>query len=362
MYVITNREIVDGRKGLSQFGKKLNEKGANELRAVRVTREGRSTKVEVLRDKLHAATAARLIEQHNLPLDPDEQYYASLRVACDVFEQAQCDKCHILFYIHGYNNDMRDVVQQAFDLERRYGVIVIAFSWPANGGGLRGVASYKADKRDARASAGALERTLQITHRYFRLLTESRRRVLFEKADGKHPNNPVQRDLLYSKLLDMDCPFTVNALFHSMGNYLLKQMLKSTITEGNALNFDNIVLAAADTNNLDHALWVEQLNTRSRCFVAINERDYALGASRAKTGSDQLARLGHYLRSLDAKNAHYINFTNAKGVERSHSYFDDNADENDQVFHFFARAFKGEAAEDALIYHPEGNWYGFVGL
>ena len=53
MYVITNREIVDGRKGLSQFGKKLNEKGANELRAVRVSRQGRSTKVEVLRDKLH---------------------------------------------------------------------------------------------------------------------------------------------------------------------------------------------------------------------------------------------------------------------------------------------------------------------
>ena len=53
---------------------------------------------------------------------------------------------------------MRDVMDAAFDLEKRYEVEVIPFSWPANGGGVGGKLSYLSDKRDARASAGALER------------------------------------------------------------------------------------------------------------------------------------------------------------------------------------------------------------
>lgn len=359
MYVITNREIVRGKTGLSQFGKTLNAKGSNELRVAEVKDVNGRQSVKVLPDRLSSKTASNLIRKHKLPLDPDDRYFASLRVACAVVERARKEKSHVLFFVHGYNNDMRDVVSRARDLERRYGVIVVAFSWPSNGGGVKGAASYKADKRDARASTGALERTLKIMHKYFRLLTESRREELLALATSKHPNNPVDRDSLYARLLEKDCPFTVNAMYHSMGNYLLKQMLKSTISEGNNLTFDNILLVAADTNNLDHKLWVQKLGVRSRCYIAINERDYALSASRAKAGSEQLARLGHYLRALDAPNAHYVNFTDADDVDRSHAYFGEPAEKNEQLFVFFKRAFQGEPAEDQLSFHAEGNWYGF---
>jgi len=358
MYVITNRSVDENAPGLEKFGARVNEKGPHELRAFEVTRHGRGWKVELLDDELPPSEAKQLIERHRLALDPQETHYASLKVACSVAGRARRTKSHVLFFVHGYNNDMADVLARAHDLEQRYGVIVVPFSWPANGGGVSGTVSYKSDKRDARASAGALERTLQIIHKHLRLLTDARRTELLEKANGKHPNNPTARDELYGKLLDKDCPLTVNALFHSMGNYVLKQSLKSSLSHANQLTFDNIVLVAADTNNLDHSLWVDRLAFRKRCFIAINENDYALGVSRAKSGSDQLARLGHYLRNLDASSAHYVNFTDAAWVRKSHGYFGDPSKKNGDVFTFFKRAFTGESAEDGLRFHAEGNWYG----
>ncbi|MDJ0938758.1 MAG: alpha/beta hydrolase [Woeseiaceae bacterium] len=358
MYVITNREVLDNKTGLDQFGKRPNRKGPNELRLAEVTRKGGGWHVKFLEDELPKSESAKLIRDNRLPLDPKARHFASLKVACGLADKARSRKRHILFFVHGYNNDMQDVIEQAYSLQRRYNLIVVPFSWPANGGGISGTASYKSDKRDARASTGALERAIQKVHDYLRGLTEARRQELWEKAGDKHPNNHQAREELYTALLDKDCPFTLNAMFHSMGNYLLKQMLKSSISEGTGLTFDNVLLVAADTNNLDHENWVPQIQFRKRCFVTINENDYALAASRAKSGSEQKARLGHFLRNLNANNAHYVNFTDASWVRKSHSYFNEPAQKNARVREFFQRAFTGESAEDSLRFHSEGNWYG----
>lgn len=359
MYIVTNREVIDSKTGLEQFGKRVNAKGPNELRLAEVTRRGRGWQVEFLEDELPKKLARELIQRHELSLNPAEKHFASLKVACDLADKARSRKRHILFFVHGYNNDMEDVVEQAYALQERYRVIVVPFSWPANGGGVSGTASYKSDKRDARASTGAMERAMQKVHGYLKGLTEARRQALWREAGERHPNNNPAREALYAKLLDRDCPFTVNAMFHSMGNYLLKHMLKSSIADGTGLIFDNVLLVAADTNNLDHSLWVERIKFRKRLFVTINEDDYALAASRAKAGSEQLARLGHFLRNLTANNAHYVNFTDAPWVRKSHSYFNDPAKDNEQVREFFARALTGDTAEDSLRFHAEGNWYGF---
>ncbi|MEO1245487.1 MAG: alpha/beta hydrolase [Pseudomonadota bacterium] len=358
MYVVTNREVDNNKSGFNKFGKNANAKGPNELRAAQVIRQQNSWQVKILEDKLDQAEAKKLIEKHKLKLDPTAQHYASLKVACSLVEEARKTKSHILLFVHGFNNDLADVMARAHDIQSRYNVIVLPFSWPADGGGT-GTLSYKKDKRDARASAGALERTLMIMHKYLQLLTESQRNELFLKAHKKHPQNAMARDALYAELLDKSCKFTVNAMFHSMGNYLLKHSLKSSVSEGNRLIFDNIALVAADTNSLDHSLWVERLQFRSRCYITINEKDYALAASRAKSGSEQLARLGHFLKHLNAANAHYINFTDASWVRNSHGYFGDPAKKNDDVFEFFNKAFTGAHGEEDLRFHPEGNWYGF---
>ncbi len=360
MFVITNREVFedDGKSGFDKFGKRANAKGPNELRVAEVTRRQNSWRVSILEDELDQAEAARLIKKHKLSLDPSAQHYTSLKVACKLVEEVRKKKSHILLFVHGFNNDMEDVMARAHDIQSRYNVIVLPFSWPANGGGT-GALSYKKDKRDARASAGALERVLMIMHKYLQLMTEAQRNDLLAKAIAKHPENAMARDALYAELLDKSCKFTVNAIFHSMGNYLLKHTLKSSISEGNRLIFDNISLVAADTNSLDHGLWVERLQFRSRCYITINERDYALAASRAKSGSEQLARLGHFLKHLNAANAHYVNFTDASWVRNSHGYFGDPSKKNKDVFEFFEKAFSGAHGEEDLRFHPEGNWYGF---
>lgn len=357
MYVVTNRRIIEGESGLAQFGKTPNEQGNNELRLARVTKRGTGHSVEFLQDELDPEEAKRLIAEYKLALDPGERHFASLRVACEIVRRAREHKRHILLYVHGYNNDMSDVMRDAFDLHERYGVEVIAFSWPANGGGVGGKISYLSDKRDARASAGALERTLKKMHEYLMLISESSRLRLLQRAANKFPDNPERRDAYYAELLRKECPYTINALFHSMGNYLYKQMLKSTVNEGNSLIFDNVILCQADTNSERHDDWVDAIAHNRRVFITINENDYALRLSRIKPGDAQRARLGHYIKGLDSRTAHYINLTNASWVNNSHSPFGEPARKNEKLRDFFLNAFTGQPAEEPLRFRPEGNWY-----
>lgn len=357
MYVITNRRVLESASGLEQFGKSPNENGNNELRLARVTRRGRGFSVEFLDDRLDPGEAREFISEFRLDLDPDDDHFASLKVACRMVRRARERKRHILLFVHGYNNDLSDVMRAAFDLRDRYAVEVLPFSWPANGGGVGGKLSYLSDKRDARASAGALERALKKLHEYLMLVSESSRKELRDRAEEKFPDNAERRNALYAELLRKDCPFTINALFHSMGNYLYKQMLKSSINEGNSLIFDNVVLCQADTNNAEHAEWVDTISHNRRVFVTINENDYALRLSRIKPGDAQRARLGHYIKRLDSRVAHYINLTDASWVQKSHSPFGDPAGRNEELAAFFRQAFHGEPAEEPLRYRPEGNWY-----
>jgi esterase/lipase superfamily enzyme len=357
MFVITNRRVNESATGLDQFGKAPNEKGNNELRLARVTRRGKGHEVEFLDDELDKGEARELIKEYKLDLKSSETQYASLKVACDTVREARERKRHILLFVHGYNNDMRDVMQAAFALQDQYEVEVLPFSWPANGGGVGGKLSYLADKRDARASAGALERTLKKVHEYLMLISESSRVELREKARKKFPENAERRNALYAELLRKDCPFTVNALFHSMGNYLYKQMLKSSINEGNHLIFDNVVLCQADTNNAGHPNWVDEIAHNRRVFITINENDFALRLSRLKPGDAQRARLGHYIKRLESRTAHYINLTDASWVQKSHSPFGEPSEKNDKLGRFFREAFTGAPAEEGLRFRAEGSWY-----
>jgi esterase/lipase superfamily enzyme len=275
-------------------------------------------------------------------------------------DRARRRKRHVLFFVHGYNNDVAAVLERAGSLERRFPVEVVAFTWPANGGGARGALSYLSDKRDARASAGALERTIVKMQDYLRSLTEAERSTCWAQAERKHPANVEMRDALYARLMERRCPFTVNMMAHSMGNYVLKQAVKSSLSEATRLLFDNIALVAADTNLEGHAAWVDRLHCRGRIYVCINERDGALAASRMKSGEEQLARLGHSLYGLDSRSATYVDFTDASYVATSHAYFEGNAtDRNEDVKRFFSAAFSGERATDRLRFNAARNTYEF---
>lgn len=368
MFIVTNREVNESRSDFSAFGASPNSRGPNELRLAEVTKTGNTWEVHVLPDEITPAMAKEVGLTHER--DPQTNQlrpiYASRYAARKILSRvnpamvkARGPGRNLVFFVHGFNNDVKAVVERAEQMERNFDVEVIAFSWPANGGGLRGVASYKNDKRDALASTGALDRCFGRMDDYLREIHAEHVRHVEAEATRRFPDDAEKWDRFVSAQVDRWCPFKVSLMLHSMGNYVYKHLLKSSVYRGDLLLFDNVMLVAADTNNDGHAEWVDRINCRGRILITINENDSALGASRMKMGEQQRARLGHYPYQLDSRRAVYVDFTGASQVGDSHSYFEGRPLRNMRVARFFHEAFNGEHAEERLHYDVGRNMYRF---
>jgi esterase/lipase superfamily enzyme len=264
---------------------------------------------------------------------------------------------NLVFFVHGFNNDVEAVIDRAEQLEQNYGVEVIPFTWPANGGGVSGVASYKSDKRDALASTGALDRCIDRIHEYLREIHNEHVQNVEREANERFKDDAEKWDRFFTAQSARWCPFSVNMLLHSMGNYLFKHMLQSSSYRSDLLVFDNVVLAAADTNSEEHAEWVDRIQCRGRIFITLNENDVALGASRMKMGEQQKARLGHYPHGLVSQRGVYVNFTGSPNVGDSHAYFEGDSLRNKRVRQFFDDALNGRRAEEGLGYDVARNMH-----
>ena len=358
MYLITNRAMTNS-KGLKAFGKTPNTKGPNELRLVKVTKAGNSWTVATVGDRLTAKRARELKATYGLDIDARSPWHGSFEIACELFSQARKEKKSILFFVHGYNNDVADVLAAAEAIEALYNVIVVPFTWPANGGGaISGTASYLSDKGDARASAGALNRAIGKIQEFHTVLTRAQNKKLQQVATAKHPDNPMRAATLYTELQEKECPVKISLLCHSMGNYVFKHTFATSENASSTLTFDNVCLVAADTNSANHMQWVGQLDVRKRVYVVINENDSALKASRIKPGDEQRARLGHYLKQLNSPNACYIDITDLPHVGAEHTYFKgDTVAKNKQLKALFDGMFNGKAVEEKLNYRADNNTY-----
>jgi esterase/lipase superfamily enzyme len=370
MYVVTNREVRETKPGepgdLDIFGKRPNREGPNELRIVHVERGGDDWVAETLKDRMRVSEARALRDKYHLDIDPSDIRHASLKVACDLWEQCRSEGRNLAVYVHGYNNDMRDVVTTAERIEQDHGVICLVFSWPANGGGfISGTSAYLRDKKDARASMDALNRFFEKMQFFHEKLTEGTRARLRQDAQARHPDNHERAQALYTRLFNECCAIRLSLICHSMGNYVLKYALQPGLSGARALLFDNVCLVAADANNAAHEVWVEELDVRNRVYVFINEHDFALKWSRRKPGEEQLPRLGHYIKNLVARNAFYIDVTDADGVGNAHGYF---AGEvlaaNAALKAVFTAALNGESPESSaatpLAYAADLNVYRFA--
>jgi len=358
MYLITNRKLSRA-KSLKCFGSSPNVKGPNELRLVKVEKSEKGWRVDPVDDQLSKEQVKDLKLKYKLDIDTDIEWYGSLEVACELFKRANKEKKSILFFVHGYNNDIEDVLKTAHEIELLYKVIVVPFTWPANGGGpVLGTAAYLSDKSDARASAGAFNRAIGIIQKFHHLLIHSLQQQHHEKAFEEHSDNPDAAASHFTRLMEDDCSVTINLLCHSMGNYVMKHTLSTSENSTSDLVFDNVCLVAADTNNEDHIKWVGKLDVRKRIYVVINENDSALKASRIKPGKEQKARLGHYLKKLNSPNAAYIDVTDAENVGSEHSYFKGDAVNNNEALKtIFGDMFNGKPVELLLKYHADMNIY-----
>jgi esterase/lipase superfamily enzyme len=314
MYVVTNRNLQPNARPEERFGARFNQKGPNELRLAEARKVGGKWQVDILEDR---AT-------YN-----GEEMWASEAAFLKAQQRMQQKQTNALFFVHGFNTAFSDALEIADTIERIYNIEIVLFTWPSNGGGtIEGLASYQDDKRDAALSIGALDRCLEKLVGYF------------------------------VKYAEQACKRKFSLAMHSMGNYLFKRLLSSSIYQGETLLFDNIVMLSADVNNHDHAEWVDRVRFRNRLFITINEDDAALSASKALPGDEQEARLGHWTRNLKARNATYLDFTDAAEIEAHHNYFtDDSALENTRIKELFSQAFNGRKAERGLTFDASTGAY-----
>ncbi len=361
MYVITNRQIRFRKSGLEIFGDKPNtQKGPKELRIVKCDYKNGEWKTELLPDRVTGDRLKEIRQKLKLPASDRSVIYSSVDVAERVISEARNKSKNIILFVHGYNNKVGDALNRAKQLEQDFNVIPVVFSWPANGGGVRGTLSYLSDKQDAQCSTPAFSRVLEkvsaLMIRFTKLALEE---IKTELEQGKDEDELRGADY-YAKrneMLEGYCPARLTLLTHSMGNYLLKKTIETHFNAGFTSAFDNVVLVAADTNNYKHEEWVDVIDSRRRIYITINENDYALAASRIKPGEAQKARLGHYRKRLNSEIARYIDFTETDHVGNSHSYFAEKALKNNRVTAFFDRALNGKEAESGLEYSVADNVY-----
>ena len=356
MFIVTNRELIPEAEGTAKFGPRPNAEGANNLRVAEVTKAGRGWAITLLPDVIGDGLRDELTSKFKggAGLEPDQTLYASHYAAAKMLDRARRLKKNLLFFVHGFNNDIDVILQRAHDLEQTYGVLVVCFSWPARGGGARGLLSYRQDKRDAKASVCAFERFLISASGHIDRLKGQAKLDCMRRAAAKHPENHEARDMLFEELMAKACPVRLTLMLHSMGNYLLKQTLRSSTSDEIGSLFDNVVLVAADTNNAGHAEWVDRIRAREGILIVINENDRALRASEVKVGEAQRGRLGRLRRRLDSQLALYVDVTEAPQVGKGHAYFEGKpvASKTAVLRRFFTSVFNGKRGEEALDQDP----------
>lgn len=287
MLVVTNRNLQENDETLKRFGVKFNSEGSDELRLAKVSLSGNEWSVDVVEDVVRDDTNG-------------DSTFASEREFIGLQKRLKENNKNCVVFVHGFNQSFEEAVKDAWAIQENYGVEVVLFTWPSNGreggvipGKAGGTIAYKNDKRDAVRSKEALDR-------------------LFEKLHFYLSKYNTEDDV---------CNRNISLMCHSMGNYLLKNLMRSSIYQGETAIFDNIIMASADVNNEGHDSWIDRLEYRKQLYITINENDFALAFSRIKLGKHQKARLGHFTNNLCSRKAIYLDFTHSDGVKKSHSYY-----------------------------------------
>ena len=120
MFIVTNRMVNEkGNTPREIFGDKP-EAGPNELRLAEAHRQGDRWQLDLLPDQITAEMA------ESVGLDPGANYPASTYVAHKLLERCAGTGTgkqklktgkHLLLFIHGFNNDLEDVLERAANIE-----------------------------------------------------------------------------------------------------------------------------------------------------------------------------------------------------------------------------------------------------
>jgi len=206
----------------------------------------------------------------------------------DYFEALHDSESPGVVYVHGHGNpDVDDALNHCEGLSR-YGVGVLAFSWPAGA-----LASYRASREAAVASAPHLRQFL--------------RALDVAYGDWTPPPDEGPRP-----------PLTL--VLQSMGNYLLTEALKLGGAEDLGA-FGTVVLAAADVPEAGHRSLVDACAAEGRrCEVLFNRHDIGLPFGQLLDGLPGGERLGRGTKRKSSGRVRYRDLTSRVLDRGSHTY------------------------------------------
>lgn len=206
-----------------------------------------------------------------------------------------------LVYADGHGKTFQQVLERGFHISQRFAVNMVIFDWPTDN-----IALKKTAYAAAEVAPGFVKSMREIN-------------------DFQKEQYPLS---------------VVSAMFHSMGNHILRNVVQSELYNYMPKNlFNNIILNAAAVNQYHHRQWLEKLDIQKRIYITINDDDFTLQGAMLLRAAKQLG-LGY--RGNTAMNASYVNFSNV--ATREHNLFlGKSATEknNPFIYLFYEQAFHG---------------------
>jgi len=223
---------------------------------------------------------------------------------------------NILFYVHGYGKELKDVYKRAIDLQNTYNVYVIAMLWTSKMPDGKNVTLKEARK--------TISNSMPCFHKMLSL---------------KDTLNGLMPDAKYS------------ILAHSLGNYYFELYSQEDFYQDHYLNFDNIILNSAAVDDKGHVSWLKNLAIPEHIYIISNKHDFILTGLQIFTSSKR--PLGKKVRKQRLAHANYIDVSETVGFRRpvyfTHSYFTGAIlDEEKDVLEMYKVILNGEMNKNDL--------------
>ncbi len=224
-----------------------------------------------------------------------------------------------LVSVHGDNKTFTTAIWRGLDIQYKYNVNVLVFSWPSKDPNVGGLKNYKNSQKNLVKSYGHFIQLL--------LLIKKFRNTHSKPTAGQH----------------------ISLFCHSLGNQYL-QMLASDndhVLDFSGL-FDNVILNAAAVDQKNHKAWLEKIRMQQNLYVTANKQDVNLKGLHIFTKGGK--QLGEKITHPLASNAVYIHFNKSVGLRfptgTTHTYFIGGmSDTCDQINFFYKSIFHGESVD-----------------
>lgn len=225
----------------------------------------------------------------------------------DLLASAQLSD-NLVVYTEGLGKTFNSAVYRGTRMMREYGVQTLIFDWPTQ-------RPYMKSGKNFWATYKVSE---QVALPYARFVDS------LQHYELSHPKK-------YE---------SVNLFFHSMGNLVLMHALKHHYFD--ALQpkvFDNVVLNAACVPSKNHKQWLETLAISKNVYVTQNNHDMNLNGAKVILMKHQLGERSH---RPYARNATYINFSNALSMQHNYFLMQPLLTNEPFIRHFYAAVFTGQ--------------------